>query len=44
MVESDHNNLTPQKQGAWDARSKEVLTQILNGGQFKPNEAQTPQK
>jgi cephalosporin-C deacetylase-like acetyl esterase len=43
MVESDHNNLTPQKQGAWDARSKEVLTLILSGGQFKPN-AQTPQE
>ncbi len=37
MVDSDHNNITPEKQGAWDARSKEVLTLILNGGEFKPN-------
>jgi cephalosporin-C deacetylase-like acetyl esterase len=37
MVESDHNNVTPEKQGAWDARSKEVLGLILNGGEFKPN-------
>src|SRR5262249_26021696 len=25
MVESDHNNITPQKQGAYNSRSKEVL-------------------
>jgi cephalosporin-C deacetylase len=37
MVESDHNNITPQKQGAWDTRSKEVLGLILHGGEFKPN-------
>jgi len=37
MVESDHNNITPEKQGAWEARSKEVLTTILNGGEFKPD-------
>ena len=37
MVESDHNNITPEKQGAWDSRSKEVLSLILNGGEFKPN-------
>jgi lysophospholipase L1-like esterase len=36
MVESDHNNLTPDKQGAWDKRSKEVLETVLNGGVFKP--------
>jgi cephalosporin-C deacetylase len=36
MIESDHNNLTPQKQGAWDSRSKEVLDLILNGGEFVP--------
>jgi cephalosporin-C deacetylase-like acetyl esterase len=41
MIESDHNNKTPQKQGAWDARSKEVLNLILNGGTFKPNEELT---
>ena len=38
MVESDHNNLTPQKQGAWTARSKEVLDTILHGGQFQPRD------
>jgi cephalosporin-C deacetylase-like acetyl esterase len=37
MVDSDHNNVTPEKQGAWDSRSKEVLGLILNGGEFKPN-------
>jgi len=36
MVESDHNNITPQKQGAYNSRSKEVLDLILNGGEFKP--------
>jgi cephalosporin-C deacetylase len=37
MIESDHNNLTPQKQGAWNSRSKEVLDLILTGGEFRPN-------
>ncbi len=37
MVDSDHNNITPEKQGAWDSRSKEVLSLILHGGEFKPN-------
>jgi len=37
MVESDHNNKTPEKQGAWQARSKEVLDTILHGGTFAPN-------
>ena len=37
MVDSDHNNITPEKQGAWDSRSKEVLGLILHGGEFKPN-------
>jgi cephalosporin-C deacetylase-like acetyl esterase len=36
MVESNHNNLTPQKQGAWDARSKEVLGILLSGEPFVP--------
>jgi cephalosporin-C deacetylase-like acetyl esterase len=39
MIESDHNNLTPDKQGAWDARSKEVLNLILTGHEFQPNES-----
>jgi len=37
MTESDHNNITPQKQGAYDSRSKEVLGIILNGGEFRPD-------
>lgn len=36
MVESDHNNRTPEKQGAWTARSAEVLDTLLHGGEFKP--------
>ncbi len=36
MLESDHNNITPEKQGAWEARSKEVLGTILRGGEFTP--------
>jgi hypothetical protein len=38
MIESEHNNLTPQKEQNWDARSKEVLGILLHGGKFKPNE------
>jgi cephalosporin-C deacetylase len=38
MAESDHNNLTPHKQGAYLQRSEEVLATILHGGKFKPNE------
>jgi cephalosporin-C deacetylase len=36
MIESEHNNLTPQKEQNWDARSKELLGILLNGGEFKP--------
>lgn len=38
MVESEHNNLTPQKEQNWDARSKEVLGILLKGGTFQPVE------
>jgi hypothetical protein len=38
MIESEHNNLTPQKEKNWDARSKEVLTILLHGGTFQPVE------
>jgi cephalosporin-C deacetylase-like acetyl esterase len=38
MIESEHNNRTPQKELNWDARSKEVLGILLQGGEFKPNE------
>ena len=44
MVESNHNNLTPEKIGAFTARSQEVLGIILNGGEFKPNEELTRKK
>ena len=36
MVESDHNNITPDKQHAYDSRSKEVLDLIRAGGAFHP--------
>jgi cephalosporin-C deacetylase len=38
MIESEHNNLTPQKEQNWDARSKEVLGILLKGGEFRPRE------
>jgi cephalosporin-C deacetylase-like acetyl esterase len=37
MIESDHNDKTPDKQGAFVSRSKEVLGILLHGGTFKPN-------
>jgi hypothetical protein len=36
MVESDHNHITPEKQGAWNERSKEVRDALLHMGTFKP--------
>jgi cephalosporin-C deacetylase-like acetyl esterase len=44
MVESDHNNITPDKQGNFHARAQEVLAQILHGGEFKPDEKLTRKK
>jgi cephalosporin-C deacetylase-like acetyl esterase len=41
MIESDHNNLTPQKQGAWEARWREVLAALRNGERFEPNDTWT---
>lgn len=38
MVESDHTDRTPDKQGAFNSRSKEVLDILLHGGTFQPNE------
>jgi len=38
MIESDHNNITPDKQGAYHVREKEVLDVLLHGGTFVPNE------
>jgi cephalosporin-C deacetylase len=42
MVESDHNNITPNKQGAWDSRSKEVLNLKLKGQEFTPGGVPRP--
>jgi cephalosporin-C deacetylase-like acetyl esterase len=41
MMESEHNNFTPQKQDAWLKRSEEILATIVHGGEFVPNEALT---
>jgi len=38
MLESEHNNLTPQKEQNWDARSKELMEILVNGGKFEPHE------
>jgi cephalosporin-C deacetylase len=36
MVESDHNNRTPEKQGAYNSRSKQALAALRNGELFLP--------
>jgi cephalosporin-C deacetylase len=36
MVESDHNNRTPEKQGGYNARSKEALSALRKGEPFLP--------
>ncbi|MFL6452023.1 MAG: acetylxylan esterase [Bryobacteraceae bacterium] len=36
MVESDHNNRTPETQGAWESRYREVLHSLLSGDGFTP--------
>ncbi|MDE2184740.1 MAG: acetylxylan esterase [Alphaproteobacteria bacterium] len=41
MIESDHNNITPDKQGAYLQRSEEVLANLLQGRKFVPNESLT---
>jgi cephalosporin-C deacetylase-like acetyl esterase len=38
MIESEHNNLTPQKELDWDSRSKEVLEILLKSGMYRPKE------
>jgi cephalosporin-C deacetylase-like acetyl esterase len=38
MIESAHNNITPEKQGAYNARSEEVLNLLLSGGEFTPRQ------
>ena len=37
MIESEHNNLTPQKQDGWLHRSEEILATLVHGGRFTPN-------
>lgn len=37
MIESEHNNYTPDKQDAWLKRSEEVLATLVHGGRFVPN-------
>ena len=41
LLESDHNNYTPQKQAAWYQRSEEVLAALLVGGSFQPDQSLT---
>lgn len=37
MIESEHDNLTPQKGRACPARTREILDVLVKGGTFKPN-------
>ena len=37
LIESEHDNLTPQKVRACPERTKELLNQLVSGGEFKPN-------
>jgi cephalosporin-C deacetylase-like acetyl esterase len=36
MIESDHNNRTPEKQGDWERRWREVLGALVKGGSLSP--------
>jgi cephalosporin-C deacetylase-like acetyl esterase len=36
MIESEHDNLTPQKGRACPARTRELLNVLVNGGEFHP--------
>jgi cephalosporin-C deacetylase-like acetyl esterase len=36
MIESEHDNLTPQKGRACPARTREILDVLVKGGEFKP--------
>ena len=40
MIESDHNNRTPEKQGDWEARWRAVLQTLVSGGTFVPTQSQ----
>ena len=37
MIESEHDNLTPQKGRACPARTKEILDVLVKGGEFHPS-------
>jgi cephalosporin-C deacetylase-like acetyl esterase len=37
LIESEHDNLTPQKGRACPARTGEILDILVKGGEFKPN-------
>jgi cephalosporin-C deacetylase-like acetyl esterase len=37
LIESEHDNLTPQKGRACPARTGEILDVLVKGGEFKPN-------
>jgi cephalosporin-C deacetylase len=37
MIESEHDNLTPQKGRACPARTREILDLLVKSGEFKPN-------
>jgi cephalosporin-C deacetylase-like acetyl esterase len=37
MIESEHDNLTPDKVRACPARTREILDQIVKGGEYKPS-------
>ena len=38
MIESEHDNLTPQKSRVCPARVNEILTVLVNGGEFAPKQ------
>jgi cephalosporin-C deacetylase len=40
MIESEHDNLTPQKGRACPARSREILDTLVKGGAFQPSGAE----
>lgn len=37
LIESEHDNLTPQKVVACHARTKEILDLLMSGGEYKPS-------
>jgi cephalosporin-C deacetylase-like acetyl esterase len=37
MIESEHDNYTPDKARACNERTKEILDVLVNGGEFKPS-------